>query len=155
MAEEKSAKAAKLEQQARSKAEREAQVKAQRERFKRRERNKRIFNYSFIALLVIVLGIILYTVLQPSGPAIQDKLAQCITQSGAVMYGTEWCTHCQEQKRLFGDSFRYIDFVNCDLKPDICSAEGVEVFPTWVFADGRNASSAQSLDVLAARTGCQ
>ena len=28
------------------------------------------------------------------------------------MYGTEWCPHCQDQKRAFGTSFKYVQYIN-------------------------------------------
>jgi hypothetical protein len=37
----------------------------------------------------------------PAEPGPFDEFAQCITDSGAVFYGTEWCSHCKNQKALF------------------------------------------------------
>jgi len=28
-----------------------------------------------------------------------DEFAICLTDSGAVIYGTEWCGHCRDQKK--------------------------------------------------------
>lgn len=89
---------------------------------------------------------------QPTAPL--DEFAQCLTESGAVMYGTGWCGHCQNQKAAFGESFRYVQFVDCDESRDECLEAGVESYPTWVFADGTNVTGVASFDILSAKTGC-
>ena len=40
-----------------------------------------------------------------SGPGLAptDALAQCLTAKGVKMYGAYWCSHCQNQKKAFGD----------------------------------------------------
>ena len=32
------------------------------------------------------------------------SLAQCLTEKEVIMYGTEWCSHCKNQKAMFGES---------------------------------------------------
>ena len=42
------------------------------------------------------------------------------------MYGTNWCTHCSDQKALFGKkSFAEINFVDCDQEKNKCGMAGV------------------------------
>jgi len=87
-----------------------------------------------------------------------DTFAQCLTDKGAVMYGLFWCPHCEEQKEMFGSSFRNIHYVECGT-PDHheqpqCSAEGLKDFPTWKFADGQREVGGMSLRELGAKTGC-
>lgn len=147
-------KAARLEQKARSRAERDERIKQDRARFNRRERNKRIFNLAIIIVICVAIIIAVFQALRPEAPGQHDDLAKCLTAKGAIMYGTEWCPHCQEQKRLFGTSFRYATFVNCDVSADACTMAGVEAFPTWVFADGSSVTGKQELDTLAERAGC-
>jgi len=60
-----------------------------------------------------------------------DSFAQCLTEKGVTMYGTEWCPHCKNQKKMFGSSFKYIDYVDCDLRAGDCIKAGVERYPTW------------------------
>ncbi len=87
-----------------------------------------------------------------------DRFAQCLTDKGAVMYGLFWCPHCEEQKELFGASFRNVQYVECGT-PDhkeqpLCSEKGLKDFPTWQFADGERLAGGLSLQELAAKTGC-
>lgn len=72
-----------------------------------------------------------------NSPAELDTFAQCLTEKGVIMYGIEWCPHCQNQKAAFGDSFDYVHYVDCDLSGSVCDAAGVEGYPTWVI-DGQS-----------------
>ena len=88
---------------------------------------------------------------------IQDEeleFADCLTENNAVMYGTEWCSHCKDQKNLFGEDFKKVNYVNCDYDKASCDAAGVEGYPTWVI-NGASYPGAQSLERLAELTGCE
>jgi hypothetical protein len=61
-----------------------------------------------------------------------NAFAQCLTQKGAVFYGTEWCHFCQQQKRVFLDAIQYITFVDCDKNRLACSTAGVTSYPSRV-----------------------
>ena len=82
-----------------------------------------------------------------------DTLAQCLTERGAVMYGTEWCGYCQKQKEMFAESFQYIKFVDCDADKEVCTAAGVTGYPTWEI-DGQTYPGLKSLEQLASLAGC-
>jgi len=84
-------------------------------------------------------------------------LAKALKEKSAVMYGAYWCSHCQNQKKEFGDAFQYVDYVECDAKgpdanPDECTAQGIEGYPTWIY-QGQKYSGEQSFDKLAAIIG--
>lgn len=61
-----------------------------------------------------------------------DKFAECLSDGGLTMYGTDWCSACKSQKEMFGDSFKYVDYVNCDFNEDECDEIGITGYPTWV-----------------------
>jgi len=63
-----------------------------------------------------------------------DSFAQCLTEKGVKMYGTEWCSHCKNHK-------------------DECSKARIEGYPTWNI-DGINYPGEQQLYKLASLTGC-
>lgn len=95
-----------------------------------------------------------------SGPGEYDEFAQCLTDSGAVMYGAYWCGHCQDQKERFGNSWDRVNYVECDPRgdnsnPELCQQKGITGYPTWHFGDGQVVSGTQSMQALASRTGCQ
>jgi len=84
-----------------------------------------------------------------------DKFAKCISEKGATMYGAEWCGHCQNQKKMFGDSFKYVNYVEC---PDpnnqaLCEQKGITGYPTWII-NGLPYAGEQSFEKLSELTGC-
>ena len=88
-----------------------------------------------------------------------DDFASCLTDSGAKMYGAFWCSHCSDQKKMFGTSWKLVDYVECDIRgedgnPELCSFAGITSYPTWIFNDGSRASGLVSFEELSFRTGC-
>jgi len=88
----------------------------------------------------------------PSGK--YDNFAQCLTDKGIIMYGANWCPHCQNEKRAFGDSFRLITYVECPDNPQQCVDVNVESYPTWIFSDGRRLVGEQGLKKLSQESAC-
>ena len=71
------------------------------------------------------------------------------------MYGTNRCSHCQNQKELFGyEAFSKINFVDCDKQKNVCALEGVQGYPTWKFANGSRLEGEQTFEALAQAAGC-
>lgn len=104
----------------------------------------------FISLfLVIMLLFVVWFLNRPN----YDALAKCLSEKNVTMYGTEWCTHCQAQKKMFGSSFQYINFIDCDASKDICDREGITVYPTWDIG-GHKVSGEMKADALSKLTGC-
>ncbi|MBI2138881.1 hypothetical protein HYU13_04785 [Candidatus Woesearchaeota archaeon] len=88
-----------------------------------------------------------------------DAFAQCLTDKGAVMYGASWCPHCQNQKEMFGGSWRFIDYKECAvpnsrMQSAACSDAGVNAYPTWDFGKGNRKTGEFSLRELSQITGC-
>jgi len=88
-----------------------------------------------------------------------DALAKCIANTSTTFYGAFWCPHCRAQKNTFGDASQYLPYTECST-PDgkgelqVCKDAGVEHYPTWVFKDGSRLVGEQTVDTLAAKTGC-
>ncbi|MCI0503482.1 thioredoxin domain-containing protein [Candidatus Micrarchaeota archaeon] len=92
-------------------------------------------------------------------PGKYDDLAKCLSGKGTKMYGAFWCTHCKEQKEMFGKSWQYVDYVECSTPDglsqlDICKAANITSYPTWVFADGTRHSGPVTSEQLAVKAGC-
>lgn len=84
----------------------------------------------------------------------EETLAKCLTQKGIVMYGSIYCGHCKNQKRLFGEAFKYVAYVECTENQDICLDRGIISYPTWII--GGNAHPGEmSLNNLATLAGCK
>jgi thiol-disulfide isomerase/thioredoxin len=111
-----------------------------------------------VLILAVALAVVLLIVYTPKGfgnkTGALDTFAQCLAQKGATMYGAYWCPHCQDEKAAFGDSFQYVNYVECTVKTNECTAAGIESFPTWIFPDGRKFVGEQGLQNLAKESGC-
>jgi len=94
-----------------------------------------------------------------------DEFAQCLTADGWAMYGTFWCPNCGRQKLLFGDSFQYVEDVECDPRgdnpqTDRCLIRNIEKTPTWIKESEDNVTEferhigVQSLERLSELSGC-
>ncbi|KAJ6305152.1 hypothetical protein OIU78_020654 [Salix suchowensis] len=92
----------------------------------------------------------------PSSP-FAISLARHLQSIGAKMYGAFWCSHCQEQKQIFGkEAAELLNYVECF--PDgfrkgskmikACADAKLEGFPTWVI-NGQVLSGDQELSELA------
>jgi len=147
-------KLSRLERRVHKKSERETTIKMQRDAFQKRQQNKKIINYAIVAVVLIAIVYAVSVMIPKDDTGIYDDLAKCLTKQGLVMYGTDWCSHCQEQKRMFDGSFKYINYVNCDMNYDACKAAGVEGYPTWTYPKGPKTSGEQQLALLAERAGC-
>jgi hypothetical protein len=106
-----------------------------------------------IALLVIA-GVLVLAFYSNKPTANYDKFSQCLTEKGAVMYGAVWCSWCKKQKADFGDSFKYINYVECPDEPPRCLAAGVQGYPTWTFQAGKKLEGYQTLEQLSQASGC-
>lgn len=89
----------------------------------------------------------------PGRPTL-EQFAQCLTDKGAVMYGAYWCPHCQNQKAMFGEAFKFIRYVECTQDPQPCIDAGIRGFPSWIFPGGVKLEGTQFLQQLAKVSGC-
>lgn len=95
-------------------------------------------------------------VVTTESPAEATSLAARLRAVGAEMYGAFWCSHCYEQKQIFGkaamEEFPYVECFpegwrqGIDMAP-ACKAANLEGFPTWVIGSQR-LEGAQELATL-------
>jgi len=89
-----------------------------------------------------------------------DTFARCLAAKQVKMYGLYWCTHCADQKEMFGSSFDYVTYVECGIKGqargelESCKQAGIKNFPTWEFPNGERKEGALPLPVLSEKSGC-
>lgn len=110
----------------------------------------RKITFYFLVILIISLAFAGCS----SKPGKYDTFANCLYEKGAVMYGTEWCSHCQNQKKAFGkESFKYVNYVDCDKNSEECLKNGIKGYPTWIINEEKY-SGEQPLVRLASLTNC-
>jgi hypothetical protein len=107
-----------------------------------------------IAVIIIIIGFFVTKSASAPTSGKYDGFAKCVVDKGLTMYGAAWCSHCQKEKVNFGDSFKYITYVECPDNIKLCTDKGVNGYPTWIDADGKKYEGEQGLDGLAKITGC-
>jgi hypothetical protein len=87
-------------------------------------------------------------------------LARHLTKVGAKMYGAYWCSHCSDQKQLFGkEAWPTINYIECaadglKANPQACEQAKIEGFPTWLI-QGRKYPGTMSMLQLSQLSGYQ
>ncbi|XP_048431238.1 thiol-disulfide oxidoreductase LTO1 isoform X1 [Pyrus x bretschneideri] len=96
----------------------------------------------------------------PSSP-FAIALAKHLSAIGAKMYGAFWCSHCVEQKQMFGsEAAKLLNYVECfpggfrkgTIMQKECFDVQIEGFPTWVI-NGQVLSGEKELMELAQESG--
>ena len=115
-------------------------------------------NWLFLAIVALVVGGVVLLLAgknlrgnYPTGN--YDEFAKCLSEKGVSMYGTSWCSHCNNQKKAFGGSFQYVNYVECTENEDLCNEKGITGYPTWII-DGKQYSGGQTFSRLSELTGC-
>lgn len=99
-----------------------------------------------------------------------DRLAKYLTAKGAKFYGASWCTHCQKQKKVFGDAVKDLPYVECSSSTTqkdqaaeckavnfVDNSSGthyteIQGYPTWIY-QGVGYSGEMNIPKLAAMVG--
>ena len=89
-----------------------------------------------------------------------DAFAKCLSDNGIKMYGAYWCPHCNSQKQMFAESWKYVNYIECSLpnragQTQICSDAGIKAYPTWEFANGNRIEGELSLEQLSLSSNCK
>ena len=112
-------------------------------------------NYLIWLIVAIAIGgLLLILPSKQETPGELDDFAACLSEKGVTMYGADWCSHCQNEKRAFGDSFELVPYVECPDDPQKCLDVGVKSYPTWILPDGQKLEGEQGLEKLAQESGC-
>lgn len=110
--------------------------------------------YFLVLGLGIALMLTIYLLSREPANDQLDAFAQCLAEKNITMYGAEWCPHCQNEKKAFGESFKFVPYVECPDDPQKCIAAGINGYPTWIFPDGKKLEGEQGLNKLSAESGC-
>ncbi len=115
---------------------------------------------AFAALLIALVTAMLCAPVGTAQSNGLDAFAKCVAEKKATMYGSFLCPHCDDQRKLFGPSFRYIPYVECSVRGSRqttfpCIAAQIRFTPTWIFADGERRTGVQPLKNLSEKTGCR
>lgn len=110
----------------------------------------------YLFVVIAVVGILVYWLARaPKESKNYDLFAQCLAEKKLTMYGAYWCSHCQNEKKAFGDSFKYVPYVECTQETKKCLDAGITGYPTWIDSAGQKYSGEQGLSGLSKIGGCQ
>ncbi len=115
--------------------------------------NKKSVLISLVLVVVVFSGIYLLFPQKYADGAL-DSFAQCLAGKGITMYGANWCPHCQNEKKAFGSSFKFVPYVECPENPQACLSAGIEGYPTWIFTNGERLVGEQGIQKLSEKSGC-
>ena len=108
---------------------------------------------------VVAVGGAWFLIKADNGRSKYDDFAKCLKDKGAIFYGAFWCPHCQNQKKMFGSSDKFLPYVECST-PDgrsqlpVCNDKKITGYPTWEFTDESRESGEVPLETLSKKTGC-
>ncbi len=108
-----------------------------------------------IITIILILGVYFLVSRKPQESKNYDVFAKCLAEKKLTMYGAYWCSHCQAEKKLFGDSFKYVPYVECTQETKKCLDAGISGYPIWIDADGKKYEGGQGLLGLSKISGCQ
>lgn len=137
-------------------------IKEKQKEKKEKEKKKTIIgNIIKIGIFIIAVSFLIFMMIRSNvvpEPETSDEdfattLAKCLTDQGVKMYGADWCPHCQNQKKMFGEAFKYIDYVDCEMDKEQCINAGVPGYPTWII-NNTHYSGAHPLELLANISKC-
>ncbi len=111
-----------------------------------------------VAAVVLVLAVLFFTRNNEVEAGKYDEFAKCITEKGAIFYGSFQCTHCTTQKNLFGNSMQYVNYVECGPlggpQTLACQQAGIDSYPSWIIGN-KKYEGVQQFSRLAELTECQ
>lgn len=102
---------------------------------------------AFVLIILVFASFIVYSFVSKNGGTSPEKVAQCLSEKGAKLYASQFCPHCQEQKKLFGDALSKVEVVECSTKLDECQNAGITAYPTWVI-NGRKFLGTKDMKTL-------
>lgn len=133
-----------------------------------RPKKKEYRSLAAAAVLGVLLAGATWLIQSRSGrvpPGTYDAFATCVAEKRLRMYGSVTCAYCARQRELFGDSFRFVEEIECDPRnpnheAERCIAKNVSKTPTWILEDENGAdvyrfpSGVVPLEELSRVSGC-
>ena len=119
------------------------------------------FALTSIVIFLVVIGgsYIAHSGVRKAAPVTKTmiELAKHLNSTNSSMYGSYTCPHCNTQKLMFGDAFKYINYVECNPGGQnsnalLCDEKGIDSYPTWEI-NGQLLQGAKSLRELARLSG--
>ena len=112
------------------------------------------FLKSHLLFLTLAAAALFLLLLWPQAVVSKNSLGKCLTDKGAVMYGSDSCENCANQKKLFGEDFSNVNYVNCEFSYEECQKKEISVYPAWAL-NNKVIVGTQTLTALSEFAGCE
>lgn len=112
-----------------------------------------MFRFLLVAGLTGASAALLDTSLGRSAPD-PAALADHLSETKVLYYGSWRCPACQYQGRLFGDAAERLPYVECGKPKELpiqaasCKTAEIRAYPTWILPSGERREGVQSLEQL-------
>lgn len=104
---------------------------------------------TYLVVAVAIAALLCYLLISYlTSPGKYDEFAKCLTEKGYILAGTDWCSNCQSQKSVFGKSFEYVAYKDCDHEKKWCESKGVTAYPTWILPNGGRSTGTKTIRAL-------
>jgi len=102
--------------------------------------------------VLIIIGVIIVAILILTRPnnQVSEEITKCIGEN-SELYVQLGCSACENQKEMFGDSYQYLNIIDCWFETDKC--DGIIATPTWII-NNEKYIGVQSIEKLQELTGC-
>ena len=106
---------------------------------------------SWVTFIVIIAVIILaIALMNRSSNGVSKKTTICIADN-SELYVQLGCHACENQEKLFGNNYQYLNATDCFYERDNCSE--IQATPTWII-NGEKYVGAQDIEKLKELTNC-
>ncbi len=83
-----------------------------------------------IIILVILVAIVL---IQGNKQETSEEIAKCIGEK-SELYVQLGCHACKTQEEMFGDSYQYLNVIDCFYERNKCIEKNITATPTWIIS---------------------
>jgi len=91
---------------------------------------------------------------QTADLARRENFAKCLMEKGWIMYGVNTCQYCQLQKKMFGQAFEQVKYIDCDFDQAVCVEKNITHYPVWEHGETQ-LLGIQTPAQLARDSGCE
>ena len=104
-----------------------------------------------VTIIVLVITLAIYIINQRNNlPETTEEITKCIANH-SILYIQNGCIHCIKQEKLFGENFKFVNYINCS--EDFSKCANIEATPTWVI-NNEKLTGVKEISNLQELTGC-
>jgi hypothetical protein len=110
-------------------------------------------NFALTVLIIIIVILVALAIIYLPKNNVEKETAQCIGKN-SVLYVQLGCRACETQEELFGDSYQYLNVVDCFFERELCAEKEIGATPTWII-NNVTYKGVQKIKTLEELTGCK